>query len=93
MKYSINLHILQLLNILFLGNSWSTVNKSPSEWGYTIPEPQSRIDFIFYKSTTISVNNAYMYAGTEPLVPMPNHYHNDYPSDHYAMISDFKIDV
>ncbi|KJH52189.1 hypothetical protein DICVIV_01654 [Dictyocaulus viviparus] len=31
------------------GYTWSTVNKFNAEWDYTIPEPQDRIDFIFYQ--------------------------------------------
>ena len=31
------------------GITWSTVNKFNPEWNYTIPEPQDRIDFLFYR--------------------------------------------
>ncbi|EPB79447.1 hypothetical protein ANCCEY_01497 [Ancylostoma ceylanicum] len=31
------------------GYTWSTVNKFNAEWDYAIPEPQDRIDFIFYQ--------------------------------------------
>ncbi|KAK6047793.1 hypothetical protein COOONC_14701 [Cooperia oncophora] len=51
------------------GFTWSTVNKFNSQWDYTIPEPQDRIDFIFYQGgrRKITPVKSFMYAGTEPL--------------------------
>uniref|UniRef100_A0A914D8Y7 Endonuclease/exonuclease/phosphatase domain-containing protein n=1 Tax=Acrobeloides nanus TaxID=290746 RepID=A0A914D8Y7_9BILA len=74
------------------GYTWSTVQKFSSEgWNWTIPEPQDRIDFIFYRSSKLKPTNSFIYAGLEPLTPIPNHKNNDYPSDHYAVVTDFDI--
>ncbi|TKR88773.1 hypothetical protein L596_012962 [Steinernema carpocapsae] len=72
------------------GNTWSTVQKfSGKEWGYSIPEPQDRIDFIFYRSPQLAVQDSRIYSGSLYLNPIPYHKDNDYPSDHFAVISDF----
>lgn len=73
------------------GYTWSTVNKYNAEWDYTIPEPQDRIDFIFYQGRIKPVRS-FTYAGFEPLKPIPYHKDNDYPSDHYAVITEFDVD-
>ncbi|KHJ79859.1 hypothetical protein OESDEN_20481 [Oesophagostomum dentatum] len=72
------------------GYTWSTVNKFMSEWEYQIPEPQDRIDFIFYKGNLFPVES-FLYAGAEQIKPMPFHASNDYPSDHYALITEFEF--
>ena len=78
---------------MFIGYTWSTVQKSSGpEWEWSIPEPQDRLDFIFYKgSKWLKPIKSYTYAGTEPLTPIPNQWENDYPSDHYAVLTDFKV--
>uniref|UniRef100_A0A914DYQ2 Endonuclease/exonuclease/phosphatase domain-containing protein n=1 Tax=Acrobeloides nanus TaxID=290746 RepID=A0A914DYQ2_9BILA len=74
------------------GYTWSTVQKFSSEgWNWTIPEPQDRIDFIFYRSSKLKPTNSFIYGGLEPLTPIPNHKNNDYPSDHYAVVTDFDV--
>ncbi|XGW04765.1 hypothetical protein V3C99_015718 [Haemonchus contortus] len=73
------------------GHTWSTVNKYNPEWDFTIPEPQDRIDFIFYQGKIKPVRS-YLYSGSEPLKPIPHHKDNDYPSDHYALITEFDIE-
>ncbi|PIO70433.1 hypothetical protein TELCIR_07717 [Teladorsagia circumcincta] len=35
---------------------------------------------------------SFMYAGTEPLKPIPYHRDNDYPSDHYALVTEFDVE-
>jgi endonuclease/exonuclease/phosphatase family metal-dependent hydrolase len=76
------------------GHTWSTVQKFYGpEWDYTIPEPQDRIDFILYRSSKLKVTNSFTYQGTEPLKPIPDHWENDYPSDHFAVITDFTLSV
>ncbi|KAJ1356964.1 hypothetical protein KIN20_014960 [Parelaphostrongylus tenuis] len=72
------------------GYTWSTVNKFMEQWDYTIPEPQDRIDYIFYQGD-ISPIRSFVYAGSEPLLPIPHQYNNDYPSDHYAVVTDFDV--
>ncbi|WKY13263.1 hypothetical protein Q1695_004240 [Nippostrongylus brasiliensis] len=73
------------------GYTWSTCNKFNSQWDYTIPEPQDRIDFIFYQGK-IEPIRSYTYAGSEPLKPIPYHRDNDYPSDHFALVTEFNVD-
>ncbi|VDK76693.1 unnamed protein product [Cylicostephanus goldi] len=72
------------------GNTWSTVNKFMAEWEYQIPEPQDRIDYILYKGNIFPIGTI-LYSGRESLRPMPDHRENDYPSDHYALITDFEF--
>ncbi|CAD5225329.1 unnamed protein product [Bursaphelenchus okinawaensis] len=73
------------------GITWSTVNKAPEEWDYTIPEPQDRIDFINYKGSLIQPIDSFTYSGNEPVLPIPHHKNNDYPSDHFALVTDFEF--
>ncbi|CAI5450460.1 unnamed protein product [Caenorhabditis angaria] len=72
------------------GRSWSTVNKWNPEWNWSIPEPQDRIDFIFYKGPLIPFQSV-LYSGYEKLHAIPNHHQNDYPSDHFAVFTDFSF--
>ena len=61
------------------------------EWGGTIPEPQDRIDMIFYKNHALLIEKISIYAGEQPLSPIPHHQNNDFPSDHFALIADLKL--
>lgn len=73
------------------GNTWSTLNQhyGHNEWNNRIPEPQDRIDFIFYKSAQLRTVASDRYAGQ--FVPYPADIkQNDWPSDHYAVVSDFE---
>ncbi|KAK6046314.1 hypothetical protein COOONC_16181 [Cooperia oncophora] len=70
------------------GYTWSTVNKFLQDWEFNIPEPQDRIDFIYYKGSIVPVRS-FLYSGSEPLKPMPHHRFNDYPSDHFALVTEF----
>ena len=64
------------------------------EWDWTIPEPQDRIDFIFYKPRAhIRPTNSFTYAGTAPLKPIPHQLGNDWPSDHFAVVTEFALDL
>ncbi|GMR40258.1 hypothetical protein PMAYCL1PPCAC_10453 [Pristionchus mayeri] len=71
------------------GITWSTVNKFQKEWDYTIPEPEDRIDFIFYRGP-LRPSSSFPYAGTSPLTPIPHQWDNEWPSDHYAFITEFE---
>lgn len=73
------------------GHTWSTVQKQVREWNWTVQEPQDRIDFVFSKGGRVHVLDSFLYAGQQPLQPMPAHFDNDYPSDHFAVVSDFVI--
>ncbi|PIC25906.1 hypothetical protein B9Z55_018655 [Caenorhabditis nigoni] len=70
------------------GITWSTVNKFNPEWNYTIPEPQDRIDFLFYKGPVVA-DQIMAYSGCEKPQRIPFHEHNDYPSDHFAVFADY----
>ncbi|CAJ0581628.1 unnamed protein product, partial [Mesorhabditis spiculigera] len=72
------------------GKTWSPITKGSSEWDYALREPQDRIDFIFYQGP-IQANNSARYAGSEPISRQPNCENNDWPSDHYAVWTDFVI--
>ncbi|CAJ0574208.1 unnamed protein product, partial [Mesorhabditis spiculigera] len=72
------------------GLTWSTVCKENVEWEYAFPEPQDRLDFIFYRGHVKPLRTE-LYAGNEPLEKMPNHKMNDFPSDHYVIYTDFEI--
>uniref|UniRef100_A0A183TYU0 Mcl1_mid domain-containing protein n=1 Tax=Toxocara canis TaxID=6265 RepID=A0A183TYU0_TOXCA len=56
------------------GNTWSTVVKTSGDgWSWTIPEPQDRIDFIFYKSHLLEPLFSYTYEGNDMVWPSPYH--------------------
>jgi hypothetical protein len=64
------------------------------EWDWQIPEPQDRIDFIFYvPSASFRPLQSFTYAGNVPLKPIPYQAKNEWPSDHYSVITDFQIDL
>uniref|UniRef100_A0A7E4VIV0 Endo/exonuclease/phosphatase domain-containing protein n=1 Tax=Panagrellus redivivus TaxID=6233 RepID=A0A7E4VIV0_PANRE len=72
------------------GTTWSTVHQSFSDdWDRLIPEVYDRIDFILYNSPKLIPVDSYTYSGNLPLMPQPFQRYNDYPSDHYAVITDF----
>uniref|UniRef100_A0A914C8V1 Endonuclease/exonuclease/phosphatase domain-containing protein n=1 Tax=Acrobeloides nanus TaxID=290746 RepID=A0A914C8V1_9BILA len=72
-----------------IGITWSTVCKLYENT--TEPEPQDRIDFIYYLGANIDAIESKLYAGIEKIETSPNHEENDWPSDHFAVISDFVI--
>uniref|UniRef100_A0AC35F653 Endonuclease/exonuclease/phosphatase domain-containing protein n=1 Tax=Panagrolaimus sp. PS1159 TaxID=55785 RepID=A0AC35F653_9BILA len=74
--------------IEYPGFTWTTVNRYP-EWDYSIPEAKDRIDFILYKSPLLKPINSFIYSGNEMLKEVPNQQSNDYPSDHFSLITDF----
>jgi endonuclease/exonuclease/phosphatase family metal-dependent hydrolase len=78
------------------GNTWSPIFKTATESGYDYqdhsqPEPQDRIDFIYYKSKSLIPVSGELYNGNGHNMEIPNHANNDWPSDHYALITDFRI--
>ena len=76
------------------GITWSTVHgASGSQWDYLIPEPLDRIDYIFRKGDQLKTRDSFVYSGTEKMENIPNHFYNDYPSDHYAVVTDFELIV
>uniref|UniRef100_A0A7E4UY11 Endo/exonuclease/phosphatase domain-containing protein n=1 Tax=Panagrellus redivivus TaxID=6233 RepID=A0A7E4UY11_PANRE len=72
------------------GNTWSTVHKSfTTEWEGVIPDVYDRIDFILFNSPKLIPVDSFIYSGSLPLKPQPKHFYNDYPSDHFAVVTDF----
>ncbi|GMR56903.1 hypothetical protein PMAYCL1PPCAC_27098, partial [Pristionchus mayeri] len=71
------------------GTTWS-VFKYLTEWDYTVPEPEDRIDFIFYRGS-IRPFASEIFAGSSELRPQPHHYMNDWPSDHFVVVTDFVV--
>ncbi|GMT24677.1 hypothetical protein PFISCL1PPCAC_15974, partial [Pristionchus fissidentatus] len=70
------------------GVTWS-VFKYQSEWDYMIPEPEDRIDFIFFRGA-LRPFSSFTYAGRTPIRQQPLHAVNDWPSDHYSVVTDFE---
>lgn len=63
------------------GHTWSTI--------YIEPEPQDRIDFVYYMGRQLKVVDSFVYAGVEPITLFPNFQLNDWPSDHAAVVTKF----
>uniref|UniRef100_A0A914Y4G6 Endonuclease/exonuclease/phosphatase domain-containing protein n=1 Tax=Panagrolaimus superbus TaxID=310955 RepID=A0A914Y4G6_9BILA len=71
------------------GCTWTTVNRYGPEWDFSIPDTLDRIDFILYKSQRLKPFKSFVYSGSESFQQVPNHEKNDYPSDHFAVVTDF----
>ncbi|VDM73384.1 unnamed protein product, partial [Strongylus vulgaris] len=71
--------------------TWSPIQHFSKDWEYKyVPEPQDRLDYVFH-SGPIKTDNVTLYCGTYPLLDVGldgKYKHNDYPSDHYALIVD-----
>jgi len=65
------------------GNTWSPI--------YKIDEPQDRIDRIYFKGNKLKVIDSYIYTGYGKTSTDPNYVDNDWPSDHAAVITVFKL--
>ncbi|GMS91245.1 hypothetical protein PENTCL1PPCAC_13420, partial [Pristionchus entomophagus] len=69
------------------GTTWS-VYKYLDEWsGKAVPEPDDRIDFIFYRGY-VKPTAAYTFTGSDGARPRHTT-SNAWPSDHYAVVADF----
>lgn len=78
--------------VLHRGATWSTIYKdSTTEFvdGRPEPEPQDRIDFIYYRGRNLQVVDSYVYAGTEAISVFPHIQFNDWPSDHASVVTRF----
>lgn len=71
------------------GITYSTVYDFNDNAG-TIPEPEDRIDFIFYKGSTLKPVSSSSYAGQFECFPADVR-KNDWPTDHYAVVSEFQF--
>uniref|UniRef100_A0AC34G0F2 Endonuclease/exonuclease/phosphatase domain-containing protein n=1 Tax=Panagrolaimus sp. ES5 TaxID=591445 RepID=A0AC34G0F2_9BILA len=71
------------------GNTYSIVNRYEPGWDYSIPDILDRIDYILYKSQKLKPIKSFVYSGNETLQQVPNQEKNDFPSEHFAVITDF----
>lgn len=73
------------------GITWSPIYLTNGDYGNK-PEPLDRIDFVFYKGNRLQpVSSEAVLEGTPK--PEPNHKDNEWPSDHKAVRTVFKISV
>ncbi|KAJ6788971.1 hypothetical protein PWT90_02567 [Aphanocladium album] len=69
------------------GITWSPIDLHNSNGR---DEPLDRIDFIYHKGAKLSVLDSQAFVVGNPR-PMPNHADNEWPSDHKAVITHYKI--
>ena len=73
------------------GNTWSPIYEINSD--NNLPEPQDRIDLIFYKGQNITNLSCDVITGIEEVNLYPDHLDNDWPSDHAAVVGQFELDI
>ena len=73
------------------GNTWSPIYEINSD--NNLPEPQDRIDLIFYKGQNITNISCDVATGMEEVNHYPNHLDNDWPSDHAAVVGHFEVNL
>uniref|UniRef100_A0A7E4UXW5 Endo/exonuclease/phosphatase domain-containing protein n=1 Tax=Panagrellus redivivus TaxID=6233 RepID=A0A7E4UXW5_PANRE len=77
-----------------LSDSFRVVNPDPlyvvgNTWSTCYETVYDRIDFILYNSPKLIPVDSFVYSGCLPLKMSPNHKFNDFPSNHYAVVTDF----
>ncbi len=75
------------------GITWSPIFDKAENGDDTV-EPHDRIDLMFYKGSKLQLMSIGTYHGNEPIEtknPPRNYRKNDWPSDHNAVVADFKI--
>ena len=73
------------------GNTWSPIYEINSD--NNLPEPQDRIDLIFYKGENITNLSCDVSIGSGEVNHYPNHLDNDWPSDHAAVVGQFEVNI
>ena len=73
------------------GNTWSPIYEINSD--NNLPEPQDRIDLIFYKGQNITNLSCDVSTGNGEVNHYPNHLDNDWPSDHAAVVGQFEVNI
>ncbi|PHH64673.1 hypothetical protein CDD81_4114 [Ophiocordyceps australis] len=68
------------------GNTWSPIYLYNTD--YKKPEPQDRIDFVYFKGLQVIASSVQMVGSPKP---EPNHQDNEWTSDHKAVKSVFKV--
>jgi len=69
------------------GFTWSPIVKSRPVAAY--PEPQDRIDFVYYRGPATVTGSRTVITG-DPR-PVPDHRYNTWPSDHAGVLSTFEL--
>ncbi|KAM0668572.1 hypothetical protein ACQRIT_007398 [Beauveria bassiana] len=73
------------------GFTWSIIKKNNTEHG-GMPEPQDRIDFVYYAGGGLRIVDSEQWASDIPKPKMfPNHWTNAWPSDHRAPVTTFEF--
>ncbi|KAM3430329.1 hypothetical protein MY4824_007741 [Beauveria thailandica] len=73
------------------GNTWSHIIKNNTQHGDR-PEPQDRIDFVYYAGAGLRVVDSVSWGSDNPKPKMfPNHWKNAWPSDHRAPVTTFEF--
>jgi endonuclease/exonuclease/phosphatase family metal-dependent hydrolase len=70
------------------GNTWSPVYPR-HDGGTGVVEPQDRIDFIYAAGRARALDSEAVVYGRP--TPVPNHVGNEWPSDHAAVVSTFRL--
>lgn len=77
------------------GITWSIAVKfgDGSELPITVKEPQDRIDYVYYAGSKLTPRKAQLLPETGVNKPKPEHFLNEWPSDHWALIMDFTVNL
>ena len=73
------------------GITWSPIYRT-YVYGNGKPEPLDRIDFIYFSGDSVRMHNSEIFTVGTP-EQIPNHWHNEWPSDHSAVVSSFSIET
>jgi PKD repeat protein len=73
------------------GITWSPIYLT-YVYGNGKPEPLDRIDFIYFGGDSVNVQTSRILTIGTP-EQIPNHWHNEWPSDHSAVVSRFTIET
>jgi PKD repeat protein len=73
------------------GITWSPIYKT-YVYGNGKPEPMDRIDFIYSRGDSIKTQSSKILTIGTP-EQIPNQWHNEWPSDHSAVVSGFSIET
>jgi PKD repeat protein len=73
------------------GITWSPIYTS-FVYGNGKPEPLDRIDFIFFSGDGIQMDKSRIFTVGTP-DQIPNQWHNEWPSDHAAVLSSFNVET
>jgi PKD repeat protein len=75
----------------FPGITWSPIYQT-YVYPNGKPEPLDRIDFIYYTGNSVEMQNSEIFVVGTP-EQIPNHWQNEWPSDHSAVVSSFSVET